>query len=238
MKLILSLISLFCSFSFAQNICPQISEAIQKTCGKNPVDLCDVRDELLFQKYVKLVEKTSRTSRPQFEKYKELLKGPATKKTLLDLESLRQEVTPCQMESHAFFTLMLKQGATKSNRQATVQNLIRKKLLAKDGYSFTWDSLRERVSQIQEAMDFNLLILSKEQQQEWTTFMSEFKTAKSFSEIAPSGPNYSEKGEKLTPNQPVKGQNQLNKELTHLNELFVKVRQHQQRINDIFQTTH
>ena len=204
-----------------------MTESLAKACGQTPVDLCDLKDELMFRKLVRYLERSSFTYPALSEKYQSLLKGPATKENLKSLAALRAEASPCVTVSHSLWSLMFKQGATKNPRKASVQNLIRKKLLAADLYSFTSDSLRERVMLIQEAIDYHLVTLKATQQPKWADLVKNLKHNKSEQE------NSSGSSEKLTP-EPVPGETNPQRELVRLKELYSKIRSGHQQINQLF----
>lgn len=216
----------------ARNHCPQITETIAKTCKNTAVDLCEVRDELLFQRLVRYAERANSTYPALFEKYQSLLKGPPTKTTLKELAALNEEASPCVTATHQLWVLLLKQGTTKASRKSLVQNSIRKKLLNADLNSFTWDSLRMRVLVIDEAIAFQLVDLPQNQAENWKTIKQSLKESKALMEPISNDPIYLEKSQKATSSSGVDKAPQ--EELTRLNHLFSRVRSLHQQINNIF----
>ena len=232
----------------AQNYCDSISNSLEKTCKQTPVDLCDLNDDLMFRKLVRLAERANTVSRAQFNKYQSLLKASPTAKTLKELHGLEAEVNPCLTATHALWILLLKHGTVKTHNKASVERLIRDKLLNDDLYSFTLDSLRERMFLIQEAVALDLILLGRHQADRWKSIVESFKQAKEFSpdhsakipyseksdrSERSDKPEKSERSEKLA--RPPEGSSvSVESELARLNEVFLKVRAGHQQINEFF----
>lgn len=233
MLIFFSFFNLFLSsgaMAIAPNNCPQIQEALKEAC-KNSSDLCYVRDELIFSKLVKLAERAHVANHAQYEKYQALLKGPPARVTLKDIASLQEEVSPCVMQTQALWSVLLNRESLKSPRKTAVQDLIQKKLLNPDLYSFTSESLKSRISLIQEAIAFNLLILNENQSLKWNEFIQSLRQEKKMTADTSKSQNYSEKARPA----PVQGESKPADELASLNEIFVKIRLSHQKINEIFQ---
>ncbi len=216
----------------AQSYCPQITESLAKHCKNTPADLCEIRDELLFQKLVRSADRANSTNSALFEKYQNLLKAPATKTNLKDLAALTEEASPCVTAIHQLWMLLMKQATVQTSRKSVVQNLIRKKLLSADLHSFTWDSLKMRVFVIDEAVALQLIELSENQAIEWKSVKQSIKESKVLIESINNGPAYSEKSQKVT--TPSQSNEALKEQLNQLNTLFSRLRALHQQINNIF----
>lgn len=215
----------------AQSYCPKITEIIEKTCH-NKIEDCDFRDELLFQKFARVLERSKASNPALFEKYQELLKSPATKTALKDLSSLAEEASPCVTVSYQAWSLLLKQGSINPTRKSNVQNVIRKNLLSADQYSFTWDSVRQRVMLINDALAYGLLELNEKQASEWKKVQLSFKESKALMAPISDQPTYSEKSKKVLP-EPSNGLS-TEEQVSQLKQRFSRTRALHEQINNTF----